>query len=170
MLSLYETQFKININVHRSYPFFPMPRPVALTRPHACELPCMLVLHGLPPDWITAGFETLLRVRVEKGQLYVSAQKVRTGRREGDAAFCKSVRRTFKQAAGAILLRHIGFRMLFWRSTARLPPCRSCNLHSRCLGPDFQSKSLGELCPNFRSSSPHQIGASSQYQAAFLLL
>lgn len=116
------------------------PTPWAFTRPHACELLCMVVLRGLSPDWTIAGFETLLCVRVEKGQFDVSAQKLRTGRREGDAAFCISVRRMFKQAAGAILLRYIGFRMLFWRSTARLPPCRSANLLSRCLGPDSSPK------------------------------
>lgn len=35
----------------------------------------MFVLRELCPDWMTAGFETLLRVRVKKGQLYVSARK-----------------------------------------------------------------------------------------------
>lgn len=139
--------------------------PVALTQPRACELPCMLVLRVLSLDWTTAGTKHRC-VRGLKRTASCLSPKVRsrateTGRWEVRPASCKSVRRTHDVQASSRNdpppPRHLGLRVLFCRSSNPLSLPRT----------KFQAKSLGERCPNFRSSSPHQIGVKQPMSSAF---
>lgn len=135
------------------------PAPPVFTRPHACELLCIFVLHRSYPDWMAAGFETLPGFRVEKDSSMSQPEKVSTGtgRREGDAVSCTSVRRVLGQAGSRSgPPRHVGFRVLSRRSRrARLPVDPPI---LPAVGPDLQPRSLGEVCPNFRPPSPPQTG------------